>query len=127
MNKAFLKQAQQLQAKLAKAQEELGKETVEASAGGGVVKVVVNGHQKLCSIKISPEAVDPNDVGMLEEVIVIGYGTVKKKDLTGAVARLDAEELLTESLSLILSMRHQMLLSKLEFTIVYLMVLTSQF
>ena len=70
MNKKLLKQAQQMQAQLAKVQEELEKTTVEASAGGGAVKVVVNGQQKLCSIKISPEAVDPDDVAMLEDLVM---------------------------------------------------------
>ena len=70
MNKAILRQAQQLQAKLAKAQEELEKATVEASSGGGAVKVVISGQQKLRSIKISPEAVDPKDVGMLEDLVL---------------------------------------------------------
>ena len=70
MNKDILRQAQQMQAKLAKAQEELGNATVEASAGGGVVTVVVNGHQQLMSVKISPEAVDPEDVEMLEDLVL---------------------------------------------------------
>ena len=84
MNKAMLRQAQQLQAKLAKAQEELEKATVEASSGGGVVTVVINGQQKLVSIKISPEAVDPNDVGMLEDLIMaaVNEGMEKVKELT---------------------------------------------
>ena len=70
MNKAILRQAQQLQAKLAKAQEELEKATVQASSGGGVVTVVINGQQRIISIKISPEAVDPKDVGMLEDLVM---------------------------------------------------------
>ena len=70
MNKDILRQAQQMQARLAKAQEELGKATVEASAGGGAVTVVVNGHQQVLSIKISPEAVDPDDVEMLEDLVM---------------------------------------------------------
>lgn len=83
MNKNILRQAQQMQAKLAKAQEELGKATVEASAGGGVVTVVVNGHQQLQSIKISPEAVDPDDVEMLEDLVLaaINEGMEKARDL----------------------------------------------
>ena len=90
MNKAILRQAQQLQAKLAKAQEELGKATVEASAGGGVVKVVVTGQQKILSIKISPEAVDPKDVGMLEDLVLaaINEGLEKSREL--AASRLSA-------------------------------------
>jgi nucleoid-associated protein EbfC len=69
MNK-LMKQAQQMQAKMAKMQEELKEKTVEASAGGGVVKVVVNGKQELLDIKIDPEAIDPEDVEMLEDLIL---------------------------------------------------------
>jgi DNA-binding YbaB/EbfC family protein len=58
MDKSILRQAQQLQAKLAKAQEELGSMTVEATSGGGAVRVVIDGHQKVQSVEISPEAVD---------------------------------------------------------------------
>ena len=62
----LMKQAQQMQAQMAKMQEELEEKTVEATAGGGVVKVVVNGKQEFLDIKIDPEAVDPEDVEMLE-------------------------------------------------------------
>lgn len=90
MNKAILRQAQQLQAKLAKAQEELEKATVEGSSGGGAVKVVVNGQQKILSVKISPEAVDPKDVSMLEDLVMtaINEGMEKSKQL--AASRLGA-------------------------------------
>lgn len=90
MNKAMLRQAQQLQAKLAKAQEELEKTTVEASSGGGAVTVVVSGQQRLCSIKLSPEAVDPEDVGMLEDLVLtaVNEGLEKAKEL--AASRLGA-------------------------------------
>jgi DNA-binding YbaB/EbfC family protein len=70
MDKRMLRQAQELQAKLAKAQEELGDLTVEGSAGGGAVTVVADGHQNIRSIKISPDAVDPEDVGLLEDLIL---------------------------------------------------------
>ena len=61
-----LKQAQKLQNKMMKLQEELADKTVETSAGGGMVKVVANGKQHIVSIKIDPEVVDPEDVEMLE-------------------------------------------------------------
>lgn len=70
MDRSILRQAQQLQAKLAKAQEELGKLTVEASSGGGVVKVVLNGHQKVQSVKISPEVVESGDAELLEDLVM---------------------------------------------------------
>jgi DNA-binding YbaB/EbfC family protein len=83
MNKAMLRQAQQMQAKLLKAQEELEKATVEATSGGGAVTVVVSGQQTLRSIKISPEAVDPNDVEMLEDLVLtaVNEGLGKAKEL----------------------------------------------
>jgi len=90
MNKAILRQAQQMQAKLAKAQEELEKATVEASSGGGAVTVVVSGQQKLCSIKISPEAIDPDDAEMLEDLVLaaVNEGMEKAREL--AASKLNA-------------------------------------
>jgi DNA-binding YbaB/EbfC family protein len=70
MNKNLLKQAQQLQALLDKAQQELEAETVEASAGGGVVRVVCTGKQKVLSVTIDPTAVDPDDVEMLQDLVL---------------------------------------------------------
>jgi DNA-binding YbaB/EbfC family protein len=90
MNKAMLRQAQQLQAKLAKAQEELEKATVEASSGGGAVKVVISGQQKLRSIKISPEAVDPKDVGMLEDLVLTALNEALEKSKELAANRISA-------------------------------------
>ena len=66
----ILKQAQQIQAKISKLQEELAHRTVEATSGGGMVTVVANGRQEIVSIKIDPEVVDPDDVEMLEDLIV---------------------------------------------------------
>ena len=66
----ILKQAQQLQSKMAKLQEELGDRTVEASAGGGMVSVVVNGRQEVLSINIEPEVISPDDIDMLQDLIL---------------------------------------------------------
>ncbi len=66
----LMKQAQQMQAKMAKMQEEVGKRTVEAAAGGGMVKVVVTGKQEVLSIDIEPEVVDPDDVEMLQDLVL---------------------------------------------------------
>jgi nucleoid-associated protein EbfC len=66
----LVRQAQQMQAKIARAQEEIGNKTVEASTGGGVVTAKVNGKQELLEIKIDPEVVDPDDVEMLQEMIL---------------------------------------------------------
>lgn len=66
----MMKQVQKMQADMAKVQEDLANEIVEASAGGGMVTVQVTGAVELKSIKIDPEAVDPNDVEMLEDLIL---------------------------------------------------------
>jgi DNA-binding YbaB/EbfC family protein len=65
----LLKQAQQMQAEMAKAQEELKDEIVEASAGGGMVKVTMTGDLQLREITISPDAVDPEDVELLQDMV----------------------------------------------------------
>ncbi|MGD9143699.1 MAG: YbaB/EbfC family nucleoid-associated protein [Dehalococcoidia bacterium] len=70
MNKRMIQQAQQLQAQLLKAQKELAEMTVEASSGGGAVTVVMNGQQQIQSVKISPEVIDPEDVEMLEDMVL---------------------------------------------------------
>ena len=68
----LMKQAQQMQAQMAKAQENLAEKTVEVSAGGGKVKVTANGAGDVIAIKIDKDVVDPNDVEFLEEVILSG-------------------------------------------------------
>jgi nucleoid-associated protein EbfC len=65
----MMKQAQQMQAKMAQVQEELAGETVEASAGGGTVKVVITGDMQVRSITIDPSAVDPEDVELLQDMV----------------------------------------------------------
>ncbi|PKO22655.1 MAG: YbaB/EbfC family nucleoid-associated protein [Chloroflexi bacterium HGW-Chloroflexi-1] len=66
----MLGQLQKLQEEMAKTQERLGDENVEVTVGGGVVKAVMNGHQELLSITISPDVVDPDDVEMLQDMIL---------------------------------------------------------
>jgi DNA-binding YbaB/EbfC family protein len=65
-----MRQAQQMQEQMSKAQEELAKETVEASAGGGVVTVKATGALEITEIKIAPEAIDPNDPELLADMIL---------------------------------------------------------
>ncbi len=79
----FMRQAQELQAKLAQAQQELENMTVEASSGGGVVKVTMNGQHKIQSIKISPEVINPEDVGLLEDLVLtaVSEATAKSQEL----------------------------------------------
>jgi len=66
----LMQQAQQMQQEMSKAQEELAKETVEASAGGGVVKVKANGALEILEIKIAPEAIDPSDPELLADMVL---------------------------------------------------------
>ena len=81
MNFSMLKQAQELKAKLDKAQKELRNITVEADSGKGAVKVTMDGQQKILSIKISPRVIDPNQPERLEELLLkaIRGGTAKSQ------------------------------------------------
>jgi DNA-binding YbaB/EbfC family protein len=83
----LMKQAQQLQSKMAKVQEEVGQKTVEASAGGGMVVATVNGNQQLVELKIAPEAVE--DVEMLQDMVL---AAVNK-------AQGDAQEMMKQAIS----------------------------
>ncbi|MBN2333373.1 MAG: YbaB/EbfC family nucleoid-associated protein [Deltaproteobacteria bacterium] len=75
----LLKQAQQMQAKMAKIQEEVGAKTVEATAGGGMVTVVANGKQEIISIAIEPQVVDPDDIEMLQDLVVAAANKALKE------------------------------------------------
>lgn len=79
----LLKQAQQLQTKMARLQEELEEKTVEASSGGGMVTVVVNGRQEILSINIEPEVINPDDQEMLQDLILaaINDGLAKARNM----------------------------------------------
>ena len=70
MNFSMLKQAQELKSKLDKAQKELANTVIEADAGKGAVKVTITGQQKILSIKISPEVIDPNKAEHLEQLVL---------------------------------------------------------
>jgi DNA-binding YbaB/EbfC family protein len=79
----LMKQAQQIQTKMAKLQEDLGDRTVEASSGGGMVIVVANGRQEVLSIKIEQEVIDPDDAEMLQDLIMaaINDALARAKDM----------------------------------------------
>jgi DNA-binding YbaB/EbfC family protein len=79
MNRDMLRQLQRMQAQIAQAQQEIEEATVEASAGGGAVTVVVSGEPRLRSIKIAAEAVDPDDVEMLEDLIAAALNEALEK------------------------------------------------
>lgn len=85
----MLKQAQKLQSKMFKMQEEMADKTVEATAGGGMVKVVVNGRQLILAIHIEKEVVDPDDVEMLQDLIIAA--------INDALAR--SQEMVSEEMS----------------------------
>ncbi len=87
MNK-FVRQAQELQAKLAKAQEELGELTVEASSGGGAVKVIIDGKQKIRSVTISPDVVNAGDTEMLQDLVLTAINEAVTKSQELAASRL---------------------------------------
>ncbi len=82
----MMKQAQQLQSKMLKLQEELAEKTVESSAGGGMVRVVANGRQQIVSIRIEKEVVDPDDVEMLQDLMLaaVNDALVKSQEMVSA-------------------------------------------
>ncbi len=88
-NPNMMKQMQQMQQRLAKIQEELGNETVEASAGGGVVNVTMSGHMKVVGVKVAPEVIDPEDPSMLEDLLTAAVNDAIEK----------AQELVTKRMS----------------------------
>ena len=79
----IMKQAQKMQAQMAKVQEELAQKTVEASAGGGMVTVVVTGKQEIMSIAIEPEVIDASDKEMLQDLVVaaVNEGLRKSQEM----------------------------------------------
>lgn len=80
MNQAnMLKQAQKMQEELRRMQEELENSSFEATAGGGVVKAVANGKHELVSLTIDPEAVDPEDVEMLQDLVTAAVNEALRK------------------------------------------------
>ena len=88
MNRVLMRQARQLQQKLEKAQQELEKATVEASSGGGAVTVVITGSQQVQSVKISPEVINADDVGLLEDMVLTAVNEALRKSQELAADRL---------------------------------------
>ncbi len=87
----MMKQAQKLQSKMLKLQEEMAEKKVEASSGGGMVKVVANGRQQLLSIQIEKEVVDPEDLEMLQDLILaaVNEALLKSQEMvTGEMSKL---------------------------------------
>lgn len=84
----MMKQVQAMQAKMAALQEELEKTEVEATAGGGMVKVVTNGKNEIKSLTIDPEVVDKDDVEMLQDLIIAAVNQAREK-----VQEMQAEQM----------------------------------
>ena len=84
----MLQQVQQMQAEMAKAQEELANETVEASAGGGMVTVKATGALEITEVKISPEAIDPDDPEMLADMVIAAVNEAIRSAQSLAETRL---------------------------------------
>src|SRR5262245_49646794 len=87
MNK-MLQQVQQLQAQMAQAQEELKNETVEASAGGGMVTVKATGDLQITEINIAPEAIDPDDPGLLSDMVLAAVNEALRSPQAAAQSTL---------------------------------------
>ena len=75
----MMKQAQKLQKQMLEIQEEVGEKTVEGSSGGEMVKVTINGRQEILDVKIDPEVVDPEDIELLEDLIVAAVNNAMEK------------------------------------------------
>ena len=79
MNRDMMSKLAQMQEKLAKAQEEIENRIAEATAGGGAVKVEITGGYKVKSLKIEPEVIDPDDLGMLEDLVIAAMNEALQK------------------------------------------------
>ncbi|MCX8006723.1 MAG: YbaB/EbfC family nucleoid-associated protein [Coriobacteriia bacterium] len=87
---SLMKQAQRMQAELARAQEEIAAERIEVSVGGGAVTAVVSGSLVLESLHIDPAAVDPEDVGMLEDLVMAAVNEALRQAQEAAAKRMEA-------------------------------------
>ncbi len=90
MNRNLMKQARQMQARLASVQQELAEARTEANAGGGVVKAVVVGGSRVESIEISPEVVDPEDVEILEDLVKAAVNEALESAQANAASKMGA-------------------------------------
>lgn len=86
----MVQQIQQLQEEMARTQEALGDETVEVSVGGGVIKMVMTGHQRLESVTIQPDILDPDDVEMLQDLVVAAVNEAIERSQQLATDRMSA-------------------------------------
>ena len=84
-----MKQAQKMQAKMAQVQEDLKSEELEASAGGGMVKVTITGDLQIKSIAIAPDAIDPDDVDMLQDMVTAAVNEAIRSAQELAASRMN--------------------------------------
>jgi len=90
MDRKMLKQLEDMQKKMVKAQADLANETVVATAGGGAVTVEMNGHHEVKSVKLDPDAVDPKDVETLEDMILTAFNQALEKAQDMAQEKMSA-------------------------------------
>ncbi len=90
MDQRMVKQLQQMQDKMMKAQEDLANETVTSTAGGGAVTVMMNGHHEVKSVKIDPDAVDASDMEMLEDMVLTAFNDALEKAQAMAQEKMGA-------------------------------------
>ncbi len=88
MGGGMLGQIQKLQQDMAKAQEALAEETLEVTAGGGAITIVITGNQRVKSIKLQPDVVDPTDVEMLQDLLVAAVNEAIERSQTHAAQKL---------------------------------------
>jgi DNA-binding YbaB/EbfC family protein len=88
VNRRMMQQAQELQARLAKVQKELAEATIEATAGGGAVTVTITGQQEIKSVKIAPEAINPDEAELLEDMIMAAVSEAIAKSQELAAERM---------------------------------------
>ena len=86
----LMRQAQKMQEQMEKAQEELDAKEYEASAGGGMVSCKINGKRELLSLSIKPEAVDPEDVDMLQDMVIAAVNEALRQEKTAREAAMSA-------------------------------------
>jgi len=86
----MMRQVQKLQEEVLKAQEALGEETITVTAGGGAITVVMTGQQRIQSISIAPEVVDPDDVQMLEDLVTAAVNEALQRSQELAAERMSA-------------------------------------
>jgi DNA-binding YbaB/EbfC family protein len=90
MDSRMMKQLQQMQQKMVQAQEDLANETVTATAGGGAVTVEMNGHHEVMAVRIDPDAIDPEDVEILQDMVLTAFNEALQKAQAMAQEKMSA-------------------------------------